>query len=161
MPLRTIARITAFRPGQSPPPVSTPMRIVSAKYPGRATALALVAVALLPGCGSGHRKDDRARGSTLTIYTSLPRHGVSASAGEAVAAGERLALADARAQAGGRRLRLLELDDSNPKKGVTWDPAAVEENAKRAARDPSTIAYIGELDFGGSAISVPVTNAKG
>src|SRR5882762_3075300 len=25
-PLRTIARITAFRPGQSPPPVSTPMR---------------------------------------------------------------------------------------------------------------------------------------
>src|SRR5688572_70428 len=27
MPLRTTARITAFRPGQSPPPVSTPMRI--------------------------------------------------------------------------------------------------------------------------------------
>src|SRR4051812_17632614 len=26
-PLRTTARITAFRPGQSPPPVSTPMRI--------------------------------------------------------------------------------------------------------------------------------------
>src|SRR6187200_753357 len=26
-PLRTIARITAFSPGQSPPPVSTPIRI--------------------------------------------------------------------------------------------------------------------------------------
>src|SRR5258707_8108396 len=28
MPLRTTARITALRPGQSPPPVSTPMRMV-------------------------------------------------------------------------------------------------------------------------------------
>ena len=27
-PLRTTARITAFRPGQSPPPVSTPMRMI-------------------------------------------------------------------------------------------------------------------------------------
>src|SRR3954449_11897663 len=107
MPLRTIARITAFRPGQSPPPVSTPMRIVSAKYPGRATALVLVVVALLAGCGSEGRKDNRASGSTLTIYTSLPRHGVSAGDGEAVAAGERLALADAGAQAGGRSLRLV------------------------------------------------------
>ena len=29
MPLRTIARITALSPGQSPPPVSTPMRTVA------------------------------------------------------------------------------------------------------------------------------------
>src|SRR5947209_17152317 len=28
MPLRTTARITALRPGQSPPPVSTPMRML-------------------------------------------------------------------------------------------------------------------------------------
>jgi branched-chain amino acid transport system substrate-binding protein len=34
----------------------------------------------------------------------------------------------------------------------------VEANARRAAADPSTIAYIGELDQGGSAVSVPVTN---
>src|SRR3954454_3605363 len=161
MPLRTIARITAFRPGQSPPPVSTPMRIVNGKYSGHATALLLAALAVLAGCGSGEKKDDRARGATLTIYTSLPRHGVSARAGDAVAAGERLALADAGSRAGGRRLRLVELDDSDPEKGVTWDPAAVEENAKRAAGDSTTIAYVGELDFGGSAISVPVTNGKG
>jgi hypothetical protein len=30
--LRTIARITAFNPGQSPPPVSTPIRITQAPY---------------------------------------------------------------------------------------------------------------------------------
>jgi branched-chain amino acid transport system substrate-binding protein len=37
----------------------------------------------------------------------------------------------------------------------------VEENAKRAAKDDTAVAYIGELDFGGSAISVPVTNDEG
>jgi branched-chain amino acid transport system substrate-binding protein len=37
----------------------------------------------------------------------------------------------------------------------------VEANAKRAADDPATIAYIGELDEGGSAVSVPVTNKAG
>src|SRR5436305_5807121 len=99
MPLRTTARITAFRPGQSPPPVSTPMRIALGTYPARATALALVAAAVVTGCGSD-KKEDLARGSTLTIYTSLPRHGVSARDADAVAAGERLALPDARGRAG-------------------------------------------------------------
>src|SRR3954466_14496791 len=94
MPLRTTARITAFRPGQSPPPVRTPMRIALGKYSARATALSLAAAVLATGCGS-EKKQDLARGSTLTIYTSLPRHGVSARDADAVAAGERLALADA------------------------------------------------------------------
>ena len=39
-----------------------------------------------------------------------------------------------------------------------WDPGTVEANAKRARKDPSAIAYLGELDHGGSAISLPVTN---
>src|SRR4051812_1503608 len=138
MPLRTIARITAFRPGQSPPPVSTPMRIFFATYPGCAMALLLVAAALAAGaagCGSGAKKDDRAHGSTLTIYTSLPRHGVSARQADAVAAGERLALADSGGRAGGRRLRLVELDDSAPAGGVVWHAGMVEANARRAAED--------------------------
>ncbi|MFL5910419.1 MAG: ABC transporter substrate-binding protein [Gaiellaceae bacterium] len=140
------------------------MRIRFATYPGRATRLLLSAAVLgagfmASGCGSSDR-DDVARGSTLTIYTSLPRHGLSARDAEAVAAGERMALADAHGRAGGHRLRLVELDDSDPQKAGIWDPSAVERNAKQAAKDPSTIAYIGELDYGGSAISVPVTNAK-
>ncbi|GAC1524409.1 MAG: branched-chain amino acid ABC transporter substrate-binding protein [Thermoleophilaceae bacterium] len=99
-------------------------------------------------------------GNTLTIYASLPRHGVSAREAEAVAAGEWLALADARGHAGGRRVRLVELDSSDPN-GETWDPSAVELNAKRAANDPTAIAYLGELDLGASAVSVPVTNEAG
>ena len=39
-----------------------------------------------------------------------------------------------------------------------WDPGTVEANAKRAADDPRTIAYVGELDRGASAVSVPRTN---
>ena len=34
-------------------------------------------------------------------------------------------------------------------------------NAERAADDPSAIAYLGELDLGASAVSVPVTNDAG
>jgi ABC-type branched-subunit amino acid transport system substrate-binding protein len=34
----------------------------------------------------------------------------------------------------------------------------VSANAKRAAEDPKAIAYLGELAYGASAISVPVTN---
>src|SRR3954469_22619799 len=146
MPLRTTARITAFRPGQSPPPVRTPMRIVLGKYSARATALSLAAAVLATGCGS-EKKQDLARGSTLTIYTSLPRHGVSARDADAVAAGERLALADAGGRAGGRSLRLVELDDSAPAGGVVWNAGMVEANARRAAEDPTTIAYIGELSL--------------
>ena len=34
-------------------------------------------------------------------------------------------------------------------------------NAHRAADDPSAIAYLGELDYGASAVSLPITNDAG
>jgi branched-chain amino acid transport system substrate-binding protein len=120
-----------------------------------------LACALLAGCGGGHAAtSQRTPDGPLTVYLSVPRHGVEAGAGQAVAAGARLALADARGRAGDRDVRLVQLDASKPQSS-TWDPAMVEANAKRAAADPTTIAYIGELDEGGSAISVPVTNDAG
>jgi ABC-type branched-subunit amino acid transport system substrate-binding protein len=97
------------------------------------------------------------KGAALTVYSSLPRAGVSARVADAVAAGERLALADAHGRAAGRAVRLVELDSAVPG-GQAWDPAAVEANARRAVDDPTAIAYIGELDLGGSAVSVPVTS---
>jgi branched-chain amino acid transport system substrate-binding protein len=122
----------------------------------RPTALAAV---LLAGCGGGHdTSSTRAPDGPLTVYLSAPRHGVEARSGQAVAAGARRALADAHGRAGGRQVRLVQLDAGSPGSS-NWDPAAVEANAKRAADDPATIAYIGELDEGGSAVSVPVTNS--
>src|SRR4051812_6798343 len=161
MPLRTIARITAFSPGQSPPPVSIPMRMRPGTYIAAVTRPMALAAALLAGCGGGHTgTSQRAPDGPLTVYLSVPRQGVEARAGEAVAAGARRALADSNGHAGGREIRLVQVDAAKPQSS-TWDPAAVEANAKRAAADPTAIAYIGELDEGGSAISVPVTNNAG
>lgn len=118
---------------------------------------------VLAGCAGGDgsgEEGSRIPGRTLTVYASLPRHGDSARRADAVAAGQRLALADAGGRAAGYRVRLVELDSSDPEAGG-WDPAAVEANAGRAADDPTAIAYLGELDLGGSAISVPVTNEAG
>ena len=43
--------------------------------------------------------------------------------------------------------------------GHVWMPDLVDANADSAAEDPHAIAYLGELGFGGSAVSLPVTNA--
>jgi branched-chain amino acid transport system substrate-binding protein len=145
------------------------MRIRAGTYIARTTCrrglglalLAVAALAVLSGCGGGGGSTTaRAPDGPLTVYLSVPAHGVEASAAGAVSAGARLALGDAHGRAGDRDVRIMRLDDSKPG-GSTWDPATVEANAKLAAKDPTAIAYIGELDQGGSAISVPVTNDAG
>ena len=111
----------------------------------------------LAGCGGGDEDSSTIRSRSLTIYSSVPRHGTSAAAGEAAFAGQRRALEEARGRAGGRRIRLVRL--SSTRAGdLLWDPGTVEANAQRARRDPSAVAYLGEIDAGGSAISLPVTN---
>ena len=121
--------------------------------------LPLALLVALGGCGGAQEPaaDARVPGRMLTVYASLPAHGDSAAQAAAVGAGARLALADAGGRAGDYRVRLVELDSSDPD-GGGWDPAIVAANADRAADDPTTIAYVGELDFGGSAVSVPITN---
>src|SRR4051794_34732647 len=161
MPLRTMARMTALSPGQSPPPVKIPMRMRAATYIAAASRLLVASLAFASGCsGGGAGTTASAPDGPLTVHLSVPAHGIDAPAAAAVAAGARQALNDAHGRAGDRELRLVQLDDSKPE-GPTWDPAVVEANAARAAKDPTAIAYIGELDQGGSAVSIPVTNEAG
>jgi branched-chain amino acid transport system substrate-binding protein len=125
--------------------------------------LLVLPCAALAGCLGDESKpanDKAIRGHVLTLYTSLPSQGPTAELADAVAAGERQALADAGDRAGTYRIRLVRLSSSKPGKGV-WDPGQVSENATRAANDPRAIAYLGELDLGASAVSVPVTNKAG
>ena len=170
-PLRTIARIAALSPGQSPPPVRTPKRTsatlavpMPADLESRALPLKVTAVlslALLAGCGGGGDSDrpEPIQADTLVVYSSLPRSGGSQATGDAVAAGQRLALADAGGRVGVAPIKLVELDSAEPDER-DWDPDRVAENAGRAADDPAAIAYLGELELGASAVSLPVTNEE-
>jgi branched-chain amino acid transport system substrate-binding protein len=134
------------------------MRKTPATYPAAATLLVLLA-AVLAACGSDGEPERPADG-TLAVYTSVPRQGVLAREGRAVAAGQRLALRQAGGRAGDARVRLVELDSSGSGDDP-WDPGRIESNAERAVDDSSAVAYLGEAGLGGSAVSVPVTNAAG
>lgn len=126
----------------------------------RALPILLAALAVaLSACDDDSERSTRVRGDTLTVYASLPAHGLDAAAGAAAAAGMRAALAEAGKRAGERNVRLVRM--SSTRRGdATWDPGTVEANADRAADDPTTIAYLGELDGGASAVSLPVTNRE-
>jgi branched-chain amino acid transport system substrate-binding protein len=129
---------------------------------GRVTAIVCLAALALAGCrgGGGGGDSHRISGDVGTVYSSIPRHGVSATAARAVLAGERRALADRHGRAGGLRIRLRELPATDDAQRP-WEPDLVAENAHRAADDPSAIAYLGELDFDATAVSLPITNDAG
>jgi branched-chain amino acid transport system substrate-binding protein len=73
---------------------------------------------------------------------------------------ERLALAEHGGQAGGQRIRYVARDDSTAAAGK-WDSGAAAFNARRAAQDDSTIAYLGEFNSGASSIAIPILNEAG
>jgi len=124
-------------------------------------ALLCAALGALSGCGNGGSDAPHViRGDTATIYSSLPQHGVSAATAAEVLEGERRALADRGGRAGGLRIRFRELPATDERDHV-WDPALVAENAHTAADDPTAIAYLGELDYGATAVSLPITNDAG
>ena len=74
--------------------------------------------------------------------------------------GARLALAEARGHVGEYRIALKVLDDATVARGG-WDPGQTTINAKVAVLDPTTIAYLGELNSGASAVSIPPLNRAG
>jgi branched-chain amino acid transport system substrate-binding protein len=124
-------------------------------------ALAAAATAALGGCGGvGSAYTTEAAGSQLAIYSSLPLQGPEAQASEQIVNGEKLALADARGRAGDFKVGYLSLDDANPTTGQ-WSPGMTATNAKTAADDTSTIAYLGDYDSGATAVSLPLINAAG
>jgi branched-chain amino acid transport system substrate-binding protein len=118
----------------------------------------LLLPALLAGCaGSGGGGGSTVSGDVLRIYSSQPLKGRLGDQALAIVRGERLALADAGGRVGKRRVELLAFDDADPETG-TWDPGLVSANARKAAQDDKTIAYLGEMDTGASAVSIPILN---
>jgi branched-chain amino acid transport system substrate-binding protein len=121
------------------------------------TALALGVAA----CGGGG--DDKSSGgggegrTSLTIYSSLPLQGDSRPQSEDVVNGEKMALEEAGGKVGKFTIKYSSLDDSTAATGK-WDPGQTSADARKAAQDASTIAYLGEFNSGGSAISIPILN---
>jgi branched-chain amino acid transport system substrate-binding protein len=119
-------------------------------------ALACGAVA---GCG-GSGPTNRIHGTRLTIYASVPLEGASRIDAQAALNGARMALAAISGRIGRYRIEFRALDDATAKTGA-WDPGQTEDNARLAAADRTAIGYIGDLDSGASAISIPLLNRAG
>src|SRR4051794_16034140 len=129
----------------------------------RRAAAVVVAAILVPvvvGCGSAKTASTKITSDTLTIYTGLPLRGTRAAEGRAVLRGEKLALDEAGGRVGNLAIGLIALDDTKTATG-RWDPNQVADNARQAVENPTTIAYIGDLDSGASAVSIPITNETG
>jgi branched-chain amino acid transport system substrate-binding protein len=122
----------------------------------RLAAPILLAAALLAlvGCTAG-AGPSRVQGETLTVYAGLPLHGPSASRGQAIENGIKLALAEAGGRAGERRVEAVYIDDTD---GKGWTQAAAAEAARRASQDITAIGYIGDLESGATRVSLPIAN---
>jgi branched-chain amino acid transport system substrate-binding protein len=113
------------------------------------------------GCGAtGASVADESLGNQLAIYSSLPLQGPSAFVSREIVDGEKLALAQAGGHVGAFRVSYVSLDDSSPANGKL-SPGVTATNAKTAAQDTSTIAYLGEYNSAATAISLPLINAAG
>lgn len=123
--------------------------------------LAVVSAVAVAACGSSSKKSGGSTGGkTLTIYSSLPLQGPTRTNSEATINGEKLALQQVGSKVGQFKIRYVSLDDSTAQAGK-WDPGQTSANARKAAQDSSTIAYIGEFNSGATAISLPILNRAG
>jgi branched-chain amino acid transport system substrate-binding protein len=95
----------------------------------------------------------------LTIYSSGTLVGTFAPDAQDVLRGERLALEQAGGRAGAFTVRFVSLN--NGLRNMPWGAGLTSSNARQAAQDPSTIAYLGEYVSGASQITVPITNEAG
>jgi len=122
--------------------------------------------ALACGCGSVSGAAS-GLGNQLTVYSSLPLQGPSGAISQQIVDGEKLALYDAGGHVGPFKVSYDSLDDSGPTTDQSsptsgqWDPSVTASNAKTAADDPSTIAYLGDYNSAATAISLPLINAAG
>jgi branched-chain amino acid transport system substrate-binding protein len=122
-----------------------------------ALGLGAVLVAVASGCGNVSGASN-SQGNQLTVYSSLPLQGPSGAISAQIVNGEKLALHASGGRIGPFKISYDSMDDSSPTSGQ-WDPSVTAGNAKTAANDPSTIAYLGDYNSAATAISLPLINA--
>jgi branched-chain amino acid transport system substrate-binding protein len=121
--------------------------------------VALVAVALLAGCGdrSAIEGGGRIVGPNVTVYSSLPdpARGVSRDMVDA----EKLAILQAHGRAGDVGVNFFSVDEGAP--GAGSPPQVAGAAAEQVIRDPQVIAAIGALRSDTALTMVPLFNAAG
>jgi branched-chain amino acid transport system substrate-binding protein len=120
-------------------------------------ALLALAIGVL-GCGGVSVSETT--GNQLTVYSSLPLQGPSASISQKIVGGEKLALSHEGGHVGAFKISYVSLDDANPVNGQV-SPGESSTAAKLAAQDTSAIAYIGDYGSASTAISLPIINEAG
>jgi branched-chain amino acid transport system substrate-binding protein len=114
----------------------------------------------LSACGSdddGGGGGGGGGGNEVTIYSSLPKQGPTRVQALAIENGAKLALQEKGNKAGKFNVKFVNLDDSTAQAGK-WDAAPTSANARKAAQDETTVAFIGDYNSGASAISMPILN---
>ncbi len=146
----------------SPETFPVPRAPARAAWAATVPLLCTLVALLAGGCESDAlpQSERPIAGSRLAIYASAPLHGPDREAGEAIFRAQRLALAQDGGRVGRYQVRLVTLDAARPFTGGA-DPAKVSLNARRAARDPHAVAYLGEVRTGASAVSIPILNEAG
>jgi branched-chain amino acid transport system substrate-binding protein len=126
--------------------------------------VALVLAVAFAACGGDDNDATGGTGEsgtkTLTVYSSLPLQGAQRPQTTDLVKGVKLALEQAGGKAGDLAVKYESLDDSTAQAG-SWTPEATQSNARKAAQDDSTAAYIGEFNSGASAVSIPILNEAG
>jgi branched-chain amino acid transport system substrate-binding protein len=128
--------------------------------------IAVLLVLALGAAACGDDDDDTGStgeeggGRTVTVYSSLPLQGAQRPQTTDMVKGIELALEQAGNKAGDVTVQYESLDDSTAQAGA-WTPEATTSNARKAAQDESTAAYIGEFNSGASAVSIPILNEAG
>jgi branched-chain amino acid transport system substrate-binding protein len=127
----------------------------------RFAGLGCLLAALALGVAACGDDDDEAEGaqasSTLHVYSSFSLQGASRPYFQPVVQGIDLALEHAGGKAGAFKIKHISLDNSTAQAGA-WTPEATAANARKAAQDDKSIAYIGDSNSGASAISIPILN---
>jgi branched-chain amino acid transport system substrate-binding protein len=107
----------------------------------------------LAGCTSsstGGSSQVTIGGLKLTVYAGQPPRGSGGQAAQDMLDAEKLALTQAGGRVGKFTIRLVALDG-----------AELSDNARTAIQDPTSIAYLGELQPGTSQVSVEILNQQG
>jgi branched-chain amino acid transport system substrate-binding protein len=134
----------------------------------RAIGAALLCAAALGACGSGGKTPSTTTGAkpphrdthTVYVYSSLPRYGPQKAESQAIINGIKVFLANAESHQGAYPIKYISLNDASKRSG-RWSATETVRNARRAAQNPHTIVYIGDLDSGATQLSLPILNQAG